>query len=104
MSTSQPNAIAPTITSVKGANGVEIANGAKTTETSVILAGNAQPAQQVEVFDGTFAKGTVVVDPTGKWTFSLTGLSVGLHSITAKALYGAGDVSQPRTFNVVSNK
>jgi hypothetical protein len=102
MSTSQPNATAPTITSVKGANGVEIANGAKTTETSVILAGNAEPAQQVEVFDSNLAKGRVAVDPTGNWTFSLTNLSVGLHSITAKA--AGGEASQPRTFTVVPNK
>jgi hypothetical protein len=103
MSTSQPNAIAPTITSVKGANGVEIANGAKTTETSVTLAGNAQPAQQVEVFDGTIVKGAAAVDPTGNWTFSLTGLALGSHIITAKE-YGAGDASLPRTFTVVPNK
>ena len=102
MSTSQPNAIAPTITSVKGANGVEIMNGAKTTETSVTFAGNAQPAQQVEVFDGAIVKGAAAVDPTGKWTFSLTNLSVGLHSITAKS--AGGEVSQPRTFTVVSNQ
>ena len=102
MSTSQPNAIAPTITSVKGANGVDIANGAKTTETSVTLAGNAQPAQQVEVFDGAIVKGAAAVDPTGNWTFSLTNLSVGLHSITAKS--AGGEVSQPRTFTVVSNQ
>jgi len=102
MSTSQPNATAPTITSVKGANGVEIANGAETIETSVTLAGNAKPAQQVEVFDNNLAKGKVAVDPTGSWTFSLTNLSVGLHSITAKA--ASGEVSQPRTFTVVPNK
>ncbi|VVQ37011.1 hypothetical protein [Pseudomonas fluorescens] len=102
MSTSQPNAIAPTITSVKGANGVEIANGAKTTETSVTLAGNAQPEQQVEVFDSNLFKGKVAVDLTGNWTFSLSRLSVGVHSITAKA--AGGEVSQPRTFTVVPNK
>ncbi|EJM02505.1 MULTISPECIES: hypothetical protein [Pseudomonas] len=104
MSTSQSNAIVPTIVSVKGASGVEIANGGTTIETSVTLAGTAEPAQKVEVFDGAFAKGAAAVDPTGKWALSLTGLSVGLHSITAKALYGAGDASLPRTFTVVLNK
>ncbi|MFI8225049.1 hypothetical protein [Pseudomonas sp. NPDC085632] len=104
MSTSQPNATAPTITSVKGANGVEIANGGKTTETRVTLAGIAEATQKVEVFDGTFAKGAVVVDPMGNWTFSLSELSVGSHSIRAKALYGAGEESHSWNFTVVPNK
>jgi hypothetical protein len=102
MSTSQPNAITPTITSVQGANGVEIPDGGKTNETSVTLAGEAERAQQVEVFDGTLAKGKVAVDSAGNWAFSLTKLSVGLHSITAKA--AGGEVSRPQTFTVVSNQ
>jgi hypothetical protein len=103
MSTSQSNAIVPTIVSVKGASGVEIANGGTTIETSVTLAGTAEPAQNVEVFDGAFAKGAAAVDPTGKWTFSMTGLALGSHIITAKE-YGAGEASLPRTFTVVTNK
>ena len=104
MSTSQSNAIAPSIVKVEGPGGVEIANGGTTNETSVTLFGYAEPAQQVEVFDSKLSKSKVAVDLTGKWTFSLSELSVGVHSITAKALYGAGGVSQPWNFTVVPNK
>lgn len=104
MSTSQSNASAPSILSVKGASGVEIANGAATTETSVTIAGKAEQGQRVEVLDGLLVKGVVAVDASGNWTFSLTELSVGSHSIAARALYGAGGVSPSRTFTVVTSQ
>lgn len=104
MSTSQSNASAPSILSVIGANGVEIANNAETNETSVTIAGKAELEQRVEVRDGLLVKGVVVVDPSGNWAFSLNKLSVGSHSITARALYGAGGVSPSRTFTVVTSQ
>jgi len=103
MSTSQSNAIAPSIISVKAVNGVEIPHGAVTNETSVTITGTAEKAQRVQVFDRSEAKGEVVVDATGKWNFPLTGLEPRPHAITAKALYGLGDVSSARLFTVVSN-
>jgi len=103
MSTSQSNAIAPSIVSVKGVSGIEIPHGGPTTETSVTITGTAEKAQRVEVFDGTFAMGQVVVDSTGNWIFPLKDLRLGMHSITAKALYGSGDVSPERVFAVVSH-
>lgn len=104
MSTSQPNAIVPTIISVKGTNGAEIANGTTTLETRVTLEGKAEQSQRVEVRDGSSVKGAAVVDSTGNWTFTLNDLSVGLHIITAKAINGTGVTSPPRTFTVVPNK
>lgn len=104
MATSQANASAPSINSVREASGVEIANGAKTTETSVTLSGDAQEAQMVEVFDGTLTKGAAAVDSAGNWFFSFAELSVGSHSVTVRALYGFGEMSEPWTFTVVANK
>lgn len=103
MSTSQSNAIAPSILSVKDSRG-EIPNGGMTNETSVTLSGKAEKGQKVEVFDGKLSHGIAVVDSTENWTFILTVLSVSLHIITAKALYGAGDVSLPRSFTVTPEK
>lgn len=104
MATAEANTIGPSIISVKGTNGVEIANGAKTTETSVTLAGNAEESHTVEVLDGESSIGAVVVDSAGNWSFFLAELSVGSHSVKARALYGFGDMSQPWTLTVVANK
>lgn len=103
MSTSRSNAIAPSIVSVKDSRG-EIPHGATTNETSVILSGKAEKGQTVEVLDDKLSHGIVVVDAMENWTLRLTGLSVGLHRIKAKALYGAGDESLPRDFTVVLKK
>jgi hypothetical protein len=103
MSTSQSNAIAPSIVSVKGVSNIEIPHGGSTTETRVTITGTAEKTQRVQVFDGQLVMGEVIVNSTGSWTFPLIGLSLGLHSITAKALYGSGDVSPERRFSVVSH-
>ncbi|EJM81187.1 hypothetical protein PMI34_05238, partial [Pseudomonas sp. GM74] len=59
--------------------------------------------QQVEVIDGTASKGQPTADPsTGIWTLLVSGLSETAHSFTAKALYGSGQTSVPRTFRVVN--
>ncbi|MBC3205669.1 hypothetical protein HU755_02655 [Pseudomonas sp. SWRI111] len=101
MSTSQSNAIALSIVKVETASGIQIPNGAEINETRVTITGTAEKEQKVEVFDGTVAKGQVLVDSTGIWIFPLTDLSLGLHSITAKALYGSGVVSPAWRFTVV---
>ncbi|WP_455805643.1 hypothetical protein [Pseudomonas fluorescens] len=99
MSTSQSNAIAPAIVSVKGSSGEEIANGGTTNETSVIIAGEG--GKHIELMDGRRGLGAVSADSTGRWTFSMTEWSLGLHSITAHASSGT---SLPWTFTVVPNK
>ena len=89
--------IHPAITSVRD-SGKELSQGSATTDTSVTVAGAAMAAQSVELFDGPASKGTVAVGSNGEWTASLTNLAIGTHSITAKARYGSGLVSAPRTF------
>ncbi|QXI18454.1 hypothetical protein [Pseudomonas hamedanensis] len=101
MSTSQSNAIAPSIVTVETASGIQIPNGAEINETRVTITGIAEKEQEVEVFDGSVAKGRVLVDSRGTWTFTLTGLNLGPHSISAKALYGSGVVSPAWLFTVV---
>lgn len=95
-------AVAPTIDSVKGSpSGVVIPNGGTTLETSVTLTGTASRGQKVQVLDSTLSKGEPTADlVTGIWTLPVTGLSAALHSFTAKALYGTGQVSAPHTFTV----
>jgi hypothetical protein len=95
-------AVAPTIDSVKGSpSGVEIPPGGPTVETSVTLTGKASKGQKVQVLDGSTPKGEPTADLiTGIWTLLVTGLSVALHSFTAKALYGAGQVSAPWALTV----
>lgn len=96
--------IAPTITSVKDPKNVEISHGGTTVETNLTLSGAASNGQQIEVFDGTTSKGKATVDAlTGIWTLMVSGLAVAAHTFIAKALYGSGNTSQPRTVIVTSN-
>ncbi|MGL6241368.1 hypothetical protein [Pseudomonas sp.] len=95
--------VAPTIDSVKGSpSGAEIPKGGRTFETAVTLSGTASKGEKVDVRDGTESKGQPTAAPlTGIWTLLVTGLSVTLHSFTAKALYGGGAESNPPwTFTV----
>uniref|UniRef100_UPI0030DB18C2 Ig-like domain-containing protein n=1 Tax=Pseudomonas sp. RA_35y_Pfl2_P32 TaxID=3088705 RepID=UPI0030DB18C2 len=94
--------VTPTITSVKGLpSGANIANGAATRETTVVLSGNAANGQQVEVFDNKTPIGKATAHATtGNWTLTLTNLAVKYYAVTAKALYGGGEDSNTRTFNI----
>jgi len=100
MSTSKQDATIPSIVSLRDPSGKEIPNGGTTTETSVIIVGQAEKMQRVEGFDGAMSSGLASVDSVGNWMFQMKGLSVGAHRVTAKALYGAGAVSAVRTFTV----
>jgi hypothetical protein len=97
-------AVAPTISSVKGSpSGVEIPNGGITVETAITLTGTASNGQLVDVLDGIDSKGQPMADLiTGIWTLPVSGLSMAPHSITAKALYETGPVSEARTFTVAT--
>ncbi|WP_178081860.1 Ig-like domain-containing protein, partial [Pseudomonas sp. B26(2017)] len=89
-------------TRAEDSEGVEIPDGGVTVKTSVTLIGTAAENQKVEVFDGTTSKGQPPADPTtGIWTLTVTDLTVAPHSFTAKALYGSGQTSAARTFNIV---
>ncbi|WP_454846382.1 hypothetical protein [Pseudomonas farris] len=96
--------VAPTISSARGSSsGDEISNGGTTVETSVTLTGTASKGQKVDVLDGAVSRGQPTADPTtGIWTLVVSGLSVALHSFTAKALYGSGAVSAAWTLTVTA--
>ncbi|NWD78213.1 hypothetical protein HX890_29235 [Pseudomonas gingeri] len=94
--------IVPTILSVKGQPGdFEIADGGTTVQTRVILSGDANKGLQVQVYDdGNPVGAPVTANNDGIWTLDMPNLGLGLHSMTATALYGSGASSGVRTFTV----
>ncbi|QIB03547.1 hypothetical protein GZ982_02225 [Pseudomonas fluorescens] len=94
--------VPPTLDSVTDSRG-ELANGDTTVDTRVTVAGKASAMQRVEIFDdATASLGDATANAAGDWTRDLSALSVTRHSLTAKALYGAGVVSGARTFTVTA--
>jgi hypothetical protein len=93
----------PKISSVKNLKGVEIEEGDVTTDTTVELTGTASLGQKVRILDGAIGMGEATADQvTGIWTREVSDLSAAVHSFTAEALYGSGQVSEPpRTFRIV---
>lgn len=87
----------PVITSMKNSQGEEIPNGGITSSTVVQSSGLASDGDKLQILDGATVMGQVVADAAGRWHFSLTGLSLGGHSITAKGQAGG---SAARTFTV----
>jgi hypothetical protein len=69
----------------------------------VTLKGTASKGWTVAIFDGSTSMGDATADlTTGIWTKSVSGLSEAEHRFTAKALYGSGQVSEPRNLTVVA--
>ncbi|PMQ09287.1 hypothetical protein PseAD21_20940 [Pseudomonas sp. AD21] len=97
------NAAAPVITSVKDSKGNDIPDGGTTVDTTVNLTGTATAGLEVEIFNRGFSLATRPVDTSGVWTFENKGMGVGAHSFTAKALYGAGQVSDAWTLTVTAS-
>ncbi|HEX8596788.1 MAG TPA: hypothetical protein VF682_26430 [Pseudomonas sp.] len=91
-------AVKPVIVSVADSKGVAIPPNGNTSDTSVTLAGTAEPNSTVEIDDGTTSWGTAPA-PGGTWTKALAGLQLGPHSMTA--VTGA-DVSDPWPFTVMA--
>ncbi|TBN47106.1 hypothetical protein [Pseudomonas sp. BGI-2] len=90
--------VAPTISSVKDSKEVEILHGGPTVDTRVTLTGTARKGQKVQVLDGGTDRGEATADPvTGIWKRELSGLIIGGHTYTAKALYGMELVSNARS-------
>ncbi|HVX77216.1 MAG TPA: Ig-like domain-containing protein [Bradyrhizobium sp.] len=58
-----------------------------------LLKGTAEANSTVSVFDGTKQVGTVKADASGAWSYTVSSLSVGTHSLTAKAVDVAGNSS-----------
>lgn len=92
--------IKPSITSVRDSDG-EVAQGGTTVHEQVSLTGKASINQRIELFEGSSSLGEVPVDASGNWRHDMAGLERRAYSLTAKALYGDGLVSDARTFTVV---
>lgn len=91
---------APSITSITDSRG-EVQHNGTTFDTSVTLTGTANANQTVQLYDGSTALPTVTpVNAQGIWTQVLSGLTVTLHTIKARALYGQQPESGTRAFTV----
>ncbi|WP_282373734.1 carbohydrate binding domain-containing protein, partial [Pseudomonas sp. PS02290] len=64
----KPTEIAPTITSVIGADGIEIPDGASTTETSGKISGTGTKNYQVRILDNDDELEVVDTDSNGNWS------------------------------------
>ncbi len=95
--------VAPTITSIKDSNNLEIPPNGFTVDTSVTLRGAASADLDVQILDGATVKGTAKADASGQWMLGLTGLNAAAHAIKAKALYGSGQESLVRIFTVTAS-
>jgi hypothetical protein len=93
----------PVITEAIGSDGIVIPHGGTTFHKTVTLKGTASKGWTVAIFDGSTSMGDATADlTTGIWTKSVSGLSEAEHRFTAKALYGSGQVSEPRNLTVVA--
>ncbi|WP_226921055.1 hypothetical protein [Pseudomonas brassicacearum] len=91
----------PIISAAAGANG-PIENDGITTDTTVAFTGTAQPSGAMDFFRDQTPLGTITASPTGTWTYTATGLPIGLLSFTAVAKYGEGLTSNAWRFTVQS--
>ncbi len=91
--------VRPVIGSVKDPLGRDIADGGTTVHTGVTVQGTAMAGEEVELFDRQTSLGTIRAE-SGNWELRVAGLTNGSYVLTARALYGNGEVSNPWTFNV----
>jgi hypothetical protein len=68
-----------------------------TNVTTPTFTGTAEAGGVATLFDGTTAIGTAAVTPAGTWSITASPLADGIHSITAKAVDMAGNVSAGST-------
>jgi hypothetical protein len=83
---------APTIEPVS-ASARTAASAVTTATDSVALTGLAEANSTVKVFEGSTQIGTVKAGTDGAWNYSVSSLSQGSHSFTAKATDAAGNTS-----------
>ncbi|MFJ3458459.1 BapA/Bap/LapF family large adhesin [Scandinavium goeteborgense] len=90
-----PNAPIIVSATIEGSNGdIVLANGSTTKETEPLLSGNAEPNSTVTLYNNGAFLATVPTDGDGAWSYQPgTGLSEGLHVITATATDEAGNTS-----------
>ncbi|MDR7485714.1 MAG: Ig-like domain-containing protein, partial [Armatimonadota bacterium] len=64
-----------------------------TTDDTPTLTGTAEAGAVVLIFDGAAPLGTTAAGPTGAWVFTSGPLALGAHSLSARAVDTAGNVS-----------
>ncbi len=62
---------------------------------SPTVAGTAAAGSSVTLYDGAVALGTATANSQGNWEIATSGLTVGAHTLTAKAVDAAGNTSLP---------
>jgi hypothetical protein len=92
--------VPPVIDRVTDSKG-EIDNGGTTIETSITITGSASVGQKVQLYDGDAPIGGELTAVGGIWTATIS-VAVGVRSLTAKALYGSGQVSAAWVVNVTA--
>lgn len=92
-------AFKPFIASMTDSRGLVLDNGVSV-DTQMTLRGLAAPGQRVEVFSDTVSRGVALSDSDGRWSYQVSGLTLGRHALTAKALYGSGKTSEARIVNI----
>ncbi len=68
-----------------------------TNDSSPVLTGTAEAGTTVTIYDGTTSVGTVIAGSDGTWTYNLSALTEGAHSLTTTVTDAAGNVSPAST-------
>ena len=80
-----------------------LSSNAIVNSNQVKLSGTAEANSTVMVYDGTTAVGTATANSTGAWSVTTSALSTGTHTMTAKAVDVAGNVSAASCRSAVSS-
>lgn len=92
--------VKPDIESVKDSKGTLVLSGSTTRDIHLTVSGKATPGQKVRLLKGTESLGEPEANGEGKWVHPITAFTEFV-SLTAMALYGAGETSfPPYTFTV----
>lgn len=93
--------VAPTLSDIRDSKGSVV--GGSTVETSVTVTGTGSSGQRIQLMDGEANIGAPVAisEEVTTWTTSLTGLGVKAYRLKAKALYGSGQESAVKAFDVI---
>ncbi|WP_223441276.1 carboxypeptidase-like regulatory domain-containing protein [Pseudomonas sp. BF-R-19] len=92
--------VKPDIESVKDSKGTLVLSGSTTRDIHLTVSGKATPGQKVRLLKGTESQGEPEANGEGTWVQPITAFTEFV-SLTAMALYGAGETSfPPYTFTV----
>lgn len=93
--------VAPTIDSVEDSKAAVIANDGYTSDTTLILRGQAKPNQLLEIFDVSTSLGKEQTDSQGNWSFTVTQQHPLKHHFLVRTLYDCEKTSNIYTVLVV---